>query len=47
MNDEFDKWNNLKKKINSNNKINKFPKESEVWICQLGKNINTSPNETH
>ena len=36
----FDSWNELKKKIETEkNEPNKFPKEGEVWMSSLGKNI--------
>jgi mRNA interferase MazF len=37
---EFDSWNEIKKKIDQNLKeINRFPKEGEVWMSAFGKNI--------
>lgn len=43
--EEFDNWNELKKKINlENDDIDKFPKEGEVWISSLGKNIGFEQN---
>ncbi len=45
MEEEFDKWNGLKKKIAIEiDKPNKFPKEGEVWGCNLGKNIGFEQN---
>lgn len=36
----FDSWNEIKKKINNENaNPNRFPKEGEVWMSALGKNI--------
>ncbi len=44
MND-FDSWNNLKKKIDAEKNIpNKYPKEGEVWMSTLGKNIGYEQN---
>jgi mRNA interferase MazF len=45
MNNDFDKWNELKKKINSGSG-NKtfFPKVGEVWICSVGKNVGFEQN---
>jgi len=43
--EEFDNWNELKKKIESNkNESEKYPKEGEVWMCSLGKNIGYEQN---
>lgn len=36
---DFDSWNELKKKIEFSGDIKKFPKEKEVWMCYLGVNI--------
>lgn len=42
---DFDSWNELKKKIEAEkNNPDKFPKEGEVWICSLGKNIGYEQN---
>ncbi len=42
---EFDVWNSLKKKIQTdNNDINFFPKEGEVWMSAVGKNIGYEQN---
>ncbi len=44
MND-FDTWNKLKKKIEiDTNEPNRFPKEGEVWMSSLGKNIGFEQN---
>lgn len=44
MND-FDLWNELKKKIDiEGDEPDKFPKESEVWMSSLGKNIGFEQN---
>ena len=48
MNDddkEYDLWNELKKKIQSDNSDpDYFPKEGEVWMSSLGKNIGFEQN---
>lgn len=38
MEQDYDKWNNLKK-ILSEDKSNIFFHEREIWYCSLGKNI--------
>ena len=44
MND-FDSWNELKKKINEKlTPFIRFPKEGEVWMCTIGKNIGFEQN---
>lgn len=44
MND-FDYWNELKKKINIEKKDpDRFPKEGEVWMSALGKNVGFEQN---
>ena len=44
MND-FDNWNELKKKINiKKTQPEFFPQVGEVWICILGKNIGREQN---
>lgn len=41
----FDEWNNLKKKIEEDElDPNKFPKEGEVWMSSLGRNIGYEQN---
>lgn len=44
MIEDFDIWNNLKKDIESKEPVKKFPKEREVWMCTLGKNIGYEQN---
>lgn len=45
MSDDFDEWNKLKKKIeNSKSESPKFPKEGEIWMSNLGKNIGFEQN---
>jgi mRNA-degrading endonuclease toxin of MazEF toxin-antitoxin module len=48
MQNDFDDWNEIKKKIEINHKERpcKFPKEREVWICILGKNVGWEQNGT-
>jgi mRNA interferase MazF len=42
---DFDSWNELKKKINvEKNEPDRFPKEGEVWMSSLGKNIGYEQN---
>ena len=42
---DFDSWNELKKKIEvEKNDPDKFPKEGEVWMSNLGKNIGYEQN---
>ena len=41
----FDSWNEIKKKIDSENtKPDRFPKEGEIWMSSLGKNIGFEQN---
>lgn len=43
--DQFDRWNELKKSIEQEvDDPHKFPKEGEVWMCSLGKNIGFEQN---
>ena len=47
MNDieDYDAWSEIKKKIQlDSNKINFFPKEGEVWMSVVGKNIGYEQN---
>lgn len=45
MNKDFDSWNELKKKIDSiRNWPDKYPKEGEVWMSDLGLNIGSEQN---
>ncbi len=42
---DFDLWNELKKNVEAEeNDPNKFPKEGEVWMSTLGKNIGFEQN---
>ncbi len=42
---EYDSWNELKKKIQfENGSPNYFPKEAEVWMSSIGKNIGYEQN---
>ena len=44
-NKDFDKWNELKKKIDKKNDIpDNFPKEGEVWMSNVGVNIGYEQN---
>jgi len=44
MND-FDSWNEIKKKIDGEkNEPDRFPKEGEVWMSSIGKNIGFEQN---
>ena len=37
---DFDRWNLIKKRMETKGEIrNLYPKEKDVWICALGKNI--------
>ena len=43
--EEFDIWNELKKKIEEKEYIlDKFPREGEIWIANIGKNIGFEQN---
>jgi mRNA interferase MazF len=43
--EEFDVWNELKKKIEIRDYLlDKFPKEGEIWISSIGKNIGFEQN---
>lgn len=43
--EDFDKWNKLKKGIEAEiSEPNKFPKEGEVWISSIGRNIGFEQN---
>ncbi len=45
MDNEFNLWNEVKKKINSTEvEPEKFPKVGEVWMSSLGKNIGFEQN---
>lgn len=45
MHKDFDKWNELKKKIHvGNNQPGFFPQDGEIWMCSLGKNIGYEQN---
>jgi mRNA-degrading endonuclease toxin of MazEF toxin-antitoxin module len=42
---DFDRWNEIKKSIEQElDDPDKFPKEGEVWMCALGKNIGFEQN---
>ena len=45
MEKNFDKWNELKKKIEfEKSEPDKYPKMGEVWMCSLGRNIGYEQN---
>ncbi len=45
MQKDFDKWNEIKKKIdNSDDVPDNFPKEGEVWISNIGINVGFEQN---
>lgn len=45
MEDDFDKWNEEKKKIHfADDGPVLYPKEKEVWLCSVGKNIGFEQN---
>ncbi len=45
MQKDFDHWNELKKKIDSEpDTPTKFPKKGEVWISSFGKNVGFEQN---
>ena len=45
MQKDYDYWNKLKKEIELNNDVlDKFPKEKEVWMSSVGKNIGYEQN---
>jgi len=42
---DFDAWNELKKNTEAGNAIpDKYPKEGEVWMSSLGRNIGYEQN---
>lgn len=45
MQNEYDYWSKIKKHIESSNDVlNKYPKEKEVWMSSLGRNIGFEQN---
>ncbi len=43
--DDFDTWNELKKKIEAKDIVlSKFPKEGQIWIANIRKNIGFEQN---
>lgn len=45
MEKEFDKWNEIKKQLQAQERYSgPFPKEGEVWMCIIGKNIGFEQN---
>ena len=42
---EFDLWNEIKKKVDGGETLpDRFPKEGEVWLSALGKNVGYEQN---
>lgn len=42
---DFDRWNQLKKKIDEKDTVlDKFPKEGEVWMADMGLNVGYEQN---
>lgn len=45
MEKDFDKWNEIKKRVNAEtDKPDRFPKEGEVWMSAVGRNIGFEQN---
>lgn len=45
MQEDFDQWNEVKKKIEASTYIKElFPKAGEVWMCSIGRNIGFEQN---
>ena len=44
MNNEFDKWNKIKKRVEVVPEGIFFPKEGDVWVIVLGKNVGFEQN---
>jgi len=45
MQEDFDTWNNIKKRLDSQNPVfENFPKKGEVWMVILGKNLGFEQN---
>jgi mRNA interferase MazF len=45
MENDFDRWNEIKKRLASNpSPPPAFPKTGEVWMCTLGKNLGREQN---
>jgi mRNA interferase MazF len=41
---EFDAWNQTKKKLQKQSNAYLFPKEREVWMCSIGRNLGSEQN---
>lgn len=46
MEKDFDRWNEVKKRIDIEDNPNLFPKEGWVWMCMVGINIGFEQNGT-
>ncbi len=44
MEKDFDRWNQVKKRIALGDHPNLFPKDGWVWMCAVGKNIGFEQN---
>lgn len=44
MKNDFDAWNEIKKKVDNINNCDYFPKIGEVWMSTVGKNIGFEQN---
>jgi mRNA interferase MazF len=45
MSDDFDRWNEIKKRLSHDAPLPPaFPKNGEVWMCTLGKNLGREQN---
>ena len=45
MDQDFDNWNELKKKINSRNPI--YVSERDIWFCSVGLNVGSEQSGKH
>ena len=45
MEKDFDKWNNLKKEIDSRNPI--YVSERDIWFCSVGLNVGSEQSGKH
>ena len=39
MDQDFDRWNEIKKRLSNSTRPVAFPNRGEVWMCTLGKNL--------
>ncbi len=45
MEKDFDRWNEIKKELSrADDEPTVFPKEGEVWMCSIGKNVGFEQN---